>query len=61
MLFFLFHFKSTDFIGQQADAGQETKKKKKNVVPGRGYIGGGNCHIHHVLYYLGYYFVTKTV
>lgn len=43
--FFLFHFKSTGFIDQQADVGQETKKG----VSGQGHIGSGYCHVHHVL------------
>lgn len=48
--FFLFCFKSTGFIDQQADVGQETKKKEeKKGVTGQGYIGGGNCHVHHVV------------
>lgn len=38
-MLFSFLFKSTDFIDQQADVGQETKEG----VTGQGYIGGGYC------------------
>ena len=33
------------FIDQQADVGQETKRG----VTGQGYIGGGYCHVRHVV------------
>lgn len=45
MLFFFSILNQLIFIGQQADVGQERKKG----VTGRGYIGGDNCHIHHVV------------
>ena len=49
------------FIDQQADVGQETKRG----VTGQGYIGGGYCHVRHVVLLISLswllFFVTKTV